>query len=135
EGIYVYDWSALTRFLEEGYFFASRDHRIEVKNATVRNRVPIKQIWARDKPTATDLLAELANPHQLTVLEHHMEIQPSCFWLDEHTYVHDWALTRVPLTERSVAEACGVSADDVIAELDRNSAAIAEVRKALERAE
>lgn len=129
DGVHVYDWSALTRFFKERSFHAARVHRIAGK--PVFNRVPLKSVWKGDAPVPEDLLAELADPHQLMLFEKHQEWQPSDFQLDEQCVVRDWALVRTPMTEESMAEACGRSAHEVIAELDQRDAQLDELKKRL----
>lgn len=135
DGVFFYDWSALTRFFAERFLFVSREHRIPSKNAAIRNRVAVKSLWAGETPSPEDLLAELKHPHQLKVIQHHMEMQPSDFWIDESSLVRDWALVRVPITNESMAKACGVSPDEIISELDAKSAAIEKACEAFESKE
>jgi Nuclease-related domain len=73
DGVYVYDWSALTRFFKEGSFGVSRDHRLP-GNHIERNRVQIKRIWSGDAPVANDLIAEMQSPYQFAVLAQHVSV-------------------------------------------------------------
>lgn len=112
DGIHIYDWSALKRFFEDGWFRVSHDHQV-AEGFTIRNRVAIKQIWTGDTPAVDDLMAELAAPHQLTVLDHHSEVVESVFYLDEQTLARDWSIVRLPATVQSLAVACGASPEGV----------------------
>jgi hypothetical protein len=116
DGVYVYDWSALTRFFEAGWFRVSHDHKLK-DNITVRNRVAVKRIWGGEKPTAEDLLSELIEPHQIQVLAAHAHVHQTGFQIDEQTYVFDWATTRVPMTTETMVEAVGGSVEAVRATL------------------
>lgn len=116
EGVYIYDWSALTRFFEAGWFRVAHDHKIK-DTVTFRNRVAIKRIWQGDKPTAEDLLAELAEPHQIVVLAAHARTDQTGFQIDEQTYVIDWVTTRLPMTIDTMVEAVGGSVEAVRATL------------------
>ena len=129
DGVYVYDWSALTRFFKEGAFHATRLHRVNGKPVGVR--AALKRIWKCDTPTPDDLLAELDDPHQLMLMDKLSEWQPSEFQLDEETVVRDWALVRRPMTEQNMAAACGVPYEDIAAQLDEGGAKIAELREKL----
>lgn len=116
DGVYVYDWSALTRFFEAGWLRFSHDHQI-AEGQTFRNRVAVKKIWSGDTPTANDLIAEMAHPHQLKVLDELSEVVQSVFQLDEQTLACDWSIIRYPPTIERIAAACGVAPEPIAARL------------------
>jgi hypothetical protein len=126
-GVYVYDWSALTRFFSEGSFGVSRDHRLP-ENTVARNRVPVKRIWAGGAPTADDLIAQMRDPHQFAVVAHHRLTERFWFQLSTDTAVSDVGSRRTPMTTESIAAFCGASPDAVIAQLDEGDAEIDRVK-------
>jgi hypothetical protein len=117
DGVYVYDWSALSRFFQEASFGVCRDHRLS-GNIVARNRVQMKRIWAGDAPTADDLIAEMGNPHQFAVMTHHVVAEDFGFGLSNDTVTIDIICRRTPMTIESMAAAVGASPDAVIARLD-----------------
>jgi len=132
-GVYVYDWSALSRFFNEGSFGVVRDHRLP-ENTVARNRVPVKRIWAGDAPTADDLIAEMSDPHQFAVVAHHRKTEPFSFQLSMDTVAIDVSSRRTPMTTESIAAASGASPEAVIARLGEVDAQIVRV-EAAQRAE
>jgi hypothetical protein len=123
DGVYVYDWSALSRFFQEGSFGVSRDHRLK-GNIVARNRVQLKRIWAGDAPTADDLIAEMGKPHQFAVITHHVVTEAFGFQLNNDTGAIDVICRRRPMTIESMATAVGASPEAVIARLDEVDAQI-----------
>jgi hypothetical protein len=118
EGVYVYDWSALSRFFEAPYFRFAHDHQI-APGQIFRNRVAVKRIWAGETPTADDLIAEMNDPLQLKVLNQVTEVVQSVFSLDEETLALDWSIIRHPTTAEAYAAACGVDPAPIVAQLKK----------------
>lgn len=116
EGVYVYDWSALSRFFEAPYFRFAHDHQI-APGQIFRNRVAVKRIWVSETPTADDLIAEMSDPLQLKVLNEVSKVVQSVFSLDEQTLAMDWSIIRQPTTIKSYAAACGVDPAPLVAQL------------------
>ncbi len=118
DGVYVYDWSALSRFFESPYFRVAHDHQI-APGQIFRNRVAVKRIWTGETPTADDLIAEMRDPLQLKVLNEVSEVAESVFSLDEKTLALDWSIIRQPTTVESYAAACGVDPAPIVAQLKK----------------
>lgn len=131
EGIFIYDWSALTRFFEAGWFRVIHDHR-GPDNVVFRNRVGVKQIWSGEQPVPADLLKALQNPTQYQIALHHVRQDRIVFQLDAETVAIDSLYSREPGDTRSYAEALGVSGEAIeeqLARVDEQiSAAIAQMK-------
>lgn len=116
DGVYVYDWSALSRFFEAPFYRWAHQHQI-APHMTFSNRVAVKRIWANEAPSADDLIAEMTDPLQIKLLDRVSQIVPSVFSLDETTMVWDWSIIRHPTTLEDYAAACGVDPASIIARL------------------
>ncbi len=127
EGVYVYDWSALSRFFEAGWLRAVHDHRLP-GNVVARNWVGVKRIWRGAEPTPEDLIAEMEAPSQFAIVNHHLDLRQSIFQLDEASLAVDWFLERVPSTLTSFAEALGVPGEAITRRMAEVDAQIAEAR-------
>ena len=127
EGVYVYDWSALSRFFASGAFGVSHEHRIGETRAS--NRVDVKHIWTGETPTPSDLIAEMDHPSQLAILQAHVVAMENAFLLDEQSMAADWSLVRQPMTSASIADALGAAGDDVAARLAEGDDQIQAVRE------
>jgi hypothetical protein len=112
DGIYLYDWSALSQFFGVGLLSVNHDHR-GPNNTVFRNRVTIKRLWSGDKPEAVDLLEELKNPSQYRIVEHHVQAVRAGVLLDSATLAIDVNLVRTPTTTISFAASLGVSGDGI----------------------
>lgn len=129
-GIYVYDWSSLSRFFQEGWFNVIELHNIGGEK--VENRVGLKRIWSGEKPTAKDLLVEMGKPSQYRIVEHHLDVQHSVFHLDEVTLACDFILTRRPVTTESMASAHGVPFAEIAAKFAAGNAQMEDMKRRLE---
>ncbi|WP_336817734.1 hypothetical protein [Cedecea sp. MMO-103] len=67
EGIYISDWSALSKFFTE-----STISRFELQDGKKTNMRTIHTLWRGKKPTATELLDYLTMPIQLKMLLEHL---------------------------------------------------------------
>lgn len=130
DGVYVYDWSALSRFFEAGWLRVMHDHKLP-GNIVVRNRVGVKRIWQGETPTPEDLIAEMENPSQFRIVAHHLEVHRSGFQLDETTIAIDYTLFARPITNVSMAEALGFSATEVEQQLAQVDGEIAKAKERL----
>ena len=92
----------------------------------------VKRIWAGDAPTANDLIAEMGDPHQSTVVAHHSRIERFSFELSMDTMAIDVNIRRTPMTIESMATAAGVSPEAVTARLNAVDAQIERVKAALQ---
>ncbi|WP_338661286.1 nuclease-related domain-containing protein [Pararoseomonas sp. SCSIO 73927] len=131
DGIYVYDWSALTRFFEDGWFRVSHTHQFP-DNIRLQNRVSVAPIWSGDRPAPKDLIAQLEEPAQFRVVSHHLELEQVAFPLDEATMAVDTLLRRRPADVASMAEALGGSGQAVQDQLAKVDAQILKERKNIE---
>ncbi|MFF0952163.1 hypothetical protein ACFYE9_32455 [Rhizobium leguminosarum] len=118
DGVYIYDWSALTRFFEAAWFRVVHDHR-GPQNTVFRNRVGVKRIWSGEEPTPTDLLEELTNPSQYRIVLHHVREDKIAFELDAETFAIESFYSRAPGDTASYAEALGVSGKEIEEQLER----------------
>ncbi|RST84682.1 hypothetical protein EJC49_19540 [Aquibium carbonis] len=118
EGVYIYDWSALSRFFEVPYYRLAHTHQI-APGQSFLNRVAVKRIWSGEVPTADDLIAEMDAPLQLKILDQVAEVVPSVFPLDENTLAWDWSIIRHPITVEAYATACGVDPAPIVAQLKK----------------
>jgi Nuclease-related domain len=114
-GVYFTDASTLIRFLEQEYFRVKVPHRIG--NATLLHRTALKKFWKGDKPTAADLLRELAEPFPLKLSVEHLEMTQVDFAISQTEAVIAPEIARKPMTTRSACEAVGVDADAVLKEI------------------
>ena len=128
EGVYVHDWSALTRFFERPTYHATRLHRINGK--TIANQVAIASLWEGERPTPDDLMRQLEDPIQTRIEEAHVHLVPHDFALDAETAARDWFLRLEPKTEESMCEALGVDPGPVLEQLDRQGEQIEALRSA-----
>ncbi|CAO1653105.1 nuclease-related domain-containing protein [Parasphingorhabdus sp. NYA22] len=122
DGVYVHDWSALTRFFQEPAYHITRLHR--VNGQTIANRVPIASLWEGDLPTPFDLIKQLEEPIQTRIEEAHARLAGHQFPLDEETIVQNWWQRLDPKTETSMCNVFGVDVTAVQTTLDRQGAAI-----------
>lgn len=60
EGIYIHDWSALTRFFEQPRYHATKLHAIDGKR--IANQVPITSLWSGERPTPMTSSGSLKTP-------------------------------------------------------------------------
>ncbi|WP_137136688.1 hypothetical protein [Rhizobium sp. FKY42] len=118
DGIYIYDWSALTRFFEAAWFGVIHDHR-GPQNTVFRNRVGVKRIWSGEEPAPTDLLEELAKPSQYQIVMHHVREDKIAFELDSETFAIESFYSRAPGNVATYAEALGVSGKEIEEQLQR----------------
>jgi hypothetical protein len=65
KGTFVYDASALGRFLKEGTL--NEIHSLPVEGKRVEVSVVVKQLWKGSRPTPVDLLREMGHPSQVTM--------------------------------------------------------------------
>jgi hypothetical protein len=132
EGIYVYDFSALSRFFESRAFHMSQDHRLD-DGRVVRVQADALRIWAGDYPTPEYLLAQLEHPFQLKLLADQLECKTVIYGIGSSAVVfHDQLLRRPPTMERVVV-AAGGDPDAVRAVLDAAGAKMAELKTARPR--
>ena len=101
DGVYFYDFSALTRFFESGQM----NNGVQIDRG-IEIQVPTFRLWAGDQPVAADLLAQLQDPIQLKLIENRTRIFPMYFSLDGKTLVH---------TEKYLLEAVDLEAMAVLA--------------------
>lgn len=74
KGAYIYDFSALSRFFEEGTIYIAMPASLG-KNATLMVRRHMARLWAGDKPCADDLIKQLENPWQVKSLKENYVFQ------------------------------------------------------------
>jgi hypothetical protein len=63
-GVYFYDASALSRFLEDGFVSIIAESKLGIHTVLRRHRY---QLWKGKKPTAAELECEMENPKQLRI--------------------------------------------------------------------
>lgn len=117
DGVYFIDASALTRFFNHRYFRIKVPHRIGT--ATLLHRTAIKKLWKGEEPTAEDFLKQLEEPFQLELSVKHLDINPLPFSVSESEIAVTYELVRTEMTARSVCEAVGADADEVLQEIAR----------------
>jgi hypothetical protein len=115
DGVYFTDASALTRFLEQRYFFIKAPHRIG--QHTLLHRTALKNFWKGDKPTPDELLQALDEPFALTLLLKHLTIKPFTFAVSETELVAVTELSREPMTTKSACEAVGADPEIALQEI------------------
>src|SRR5262249_6712086 len=113
EGVYCTDSSALERFFSHRYFFIKSPYRLR-KGATIVHRVAIASLWKKDHPEPEDLLKQLQQPLQLTLLEAHTELQSAAFPISPTHVVSSPEFVRKPWTVESVAATFGLSASNIL---------------------
>jgi hypothetical protein len=96
DGVYFTDASTLTRFLQQEYFRVKVPHRIG--NATLLHRTALKKFWKGDRPTADDLIRELAKPFPLELSMKHLELTQFEFAISSSEEVVTTHLTRTAMT-------------------------------------
>jgi hypothetical protein len=64
DGVYVYDYSALSRFFREPFITFSSPV-IRKDGSTALAEYPVGRLWAADRPSPDDLIRELEKPVQL----------------------------------------------------------------------
>jgi hypothetical protein len=85
DGVYHYDYSALSRFFESGEFkvkAAAPGKEVEEYGTGIR-------LWAGDKPTPEDLLAQMEEPSQFKMVMDTLERDPRGFPLPPDWWVYD----------------------------------------------
>jgi hypothetical protein len=102
DGIYFYDYSALSRFFKNGRMSNS----IALRDGT-RIAVPTFMLWAGAAPEPADFLAQLDSPVQLQIVEHHTRIFPMLFRLDSTTFATTERYILEEVTPDSVAALSG----------------------------
>jgi hypothetical protein len=127
EGVYFTDASALTRFLQQPYFWIKVPHQIG--SATLLHRTALKKFWKGDKPSADDFFRQLATPLQLDLSMKHLELVQLDFGVSTSEIVVSTELSRTSMTTRSVCEAVGADADAVLQEIAEISERAAQLRK------
>lgn len=118
DGVFFYDWSALTRFFGSGEMniktvltFAKKVKRL--------HDIPTLRLWSGDRPSPEDLLAQLRDPVQLRIMRHHTRKEVLAFGLDRETIVIAPEFGREDITPRSMAIAAGLDPQKVKLELER----------------
>jgi hypothetical protein len=132
DGVYFTDASTLTRFLQQEYFRVKVPHRIG--NATLLHRTALKKFWKGDKPTADDLMRELAKPFPLELSMKHLAPTNFEFAVSTSEQVVTTELTRTPMTTRSVCEAVGADPDAVFREIAEISQQARKLRRKVAKA-
>jgi len=107
-GVYFYDASALTRFLQEREFHLKVSHRLSEKTK-VLHRTAIKSLWKGDKPTPEDLLRELESPFQLQIIKHHTKVDTIPYRISKKEGVILFEFLPKEITMESMAEVFGAS--------------------------
>lgn len=103
DGVYFYDYSALTRF-----FKSRRMSNFILLPDGARIAVPTFTLWAGDAPEPADLLAQLNDPVQLRIVEHHTRIFPMLFRLDSTTFATTERYILEEVTPDTLAALSGV---------------------------
>ena len=129
DGIFVYDFSALSRFFDSSAFHANRDHRLP-DGRIARVQADILRIWASEAPTPKDLLAQLKSPFQLRLVDAQLDCQSVVFALDESTAAISDRLTRKRFSEDEMMRALGADPAQVKAVLDRGTAEVEKLKGA-----
>ncbi len=118
DGIYVYDYSALSRFFDSPFYHYSRDYRLP-DGSKRRVQADILRVWAGDEPAAADLLAQLRDPYQLRVLSAQVACMSVGFGLDHTTGALSDRLIRRRFNEAEMIAAMGVDPAPILAMFER----------------
>lgn len=93
DGVYLYDYSALARFFESGEIklrSAARGKKVEEFSIGVR-------LWAADKPTPEDLIAQLEMPNQYKFVADSLSLDKRGFPLLPDWWVFALSFIRTPV--------------------------------------
>lgn len=92
KGIYVNDWSSLTRF------FSSRDLNAKYPRQAGRaiklRRRSVHRQWKGDRPVPSDLLRHLKDPPQVRMMIRKATVLPDDFWLADHRLARSYEWRR-----------------------------------------
>ncbi|OJT96296.1 MAG: hypothetical protein BGN82_02650 [Alphaproteobacteria bacterium 65-7] len=111
EGAYFTDASALTRFFGEPYFRIKAPYKFG--KVMVLHRTAVMKLWKGDKPSASDFIAHLDEPHQVMLAAKHLKIKGFGFELSPTEGATSCELYRLQYTTRSICEAVGADPDEV----------------------
>jgi hypothetical protein len=118
DGVYFYDYSALSRFFQSGHLNLKMPGREpqQPENLVVVTTV---KMWGGEVPTAADLFNELQDPAQLRFKRFHTYTGLSHFWLDEGTVCQAPLFREIPATPLTAADCAGVPRRKVLEQIER----------------
>lgn len=128
EGVYFYDFSALSRFFKEGRLHVNAVHNAG-SGAKLLNKIPTARIWAGERPEPADLIVELNAPVQLRILQHHTRIFPIIFGLDMSTVGATEFFITEEVTEMTMADFSGIGRRAMRVALDKGAKKARKLRK------
>lgn len=131
DGVYFYDYSALTRFFTSG----SLSMKIPISEHGPNQKlleIPTVKMWAGYEVASTDLVNELEDPAQLRFKRFHTYVSPMEFWLDSRTICEAPMFREHPMTPLTAADFAGIPRRQI---LDRLERAKNKFKKAVRRAE
>jgi hypothetical protein len=131
DGVYFTDASALTRFLEQRYFFIKAPHQIQ--QHTILHRTALKNFWKGEKPTVDEFLQALDEPFALILLLKHLTIKPFTFAVSEAELVGVTELSRKPMTTESACKAVGANLDVALREISEVYKQAKKLRRRMEK--
>ncbi|MER8707623.1 NERD domain-containing protein [Mesorhizobium sp. M1088] len=101
-GVYVSDWSSLTRFFESPSFHSVSSS--PVRGSKLR-RTATHRLWENERPTPADLLRQLRDPQQVRMMIERATFRHDEIWLADHRYALSYDLYREPTKAMLVAVA------------------------------
>ena len=128
EGVFFYDYSALSRFFKEGRLHVNAVHNAG-DGAKLLNKIPTARIWVGEKPAPADLMAELNAPVQLRILKHHTRVFPVIFGLDMTTVGTTEFFIAEEVTEMTMADFSGIGRRAMRIALDKGARRARKLRK------
>ena len=128
DGVFIADWSSLSRFFKDRYIRAKRPHDIFEKDRLL-HRIPLYSFWSNEKPTPQDLVRQLSDPVQLQIMRSRLAEIESVFIVDQNGFGLTREYRRKAQTLNELAKILGFDARFATKEEKRVTKMVASLNK------
>jgi hypothetical protein len=132
DGVYITDWSSLSRFFKDKYIRSKRPYDLFEKDRLL-HRTAVYSFWAGEKPTPDDLLRQLSDPVQIRIIRSRLTEIESLFFIDESRFGLTSEYHRKTQTLYELARVLGFDAQVAIREDGRVKKMVAALNQKFER--